>query len=69
MSIDSEWDESMATTLVEFTLKLDPVQSKRVQEAFHDIHAHHDAESDRSKNAEADPEQGYTGHLVRSRHV
>ena len=54
--IDCEGSKCVATSLVELTLELDPVQAQRVQEALHHIHAHHHANCHRSEDHEADPD-------------
>jgi hypothetical protein len=46
--------ELHALTLVEFILELNPVQSKIVQEALHDIHEHKDEETHRGEDEETD---------------
>jgi hypothetical protein len=49
-----ERDELYALALEEFILELNPVQSKIVQEALHDIHKHQDEETHRGEDEETD---------------
>ena len=50
---DAEWDKSMASAFVELGLELNPVEPERVEEALHDIHAHHHSQSHTGKDHEA----------------
>lgn len=52
---DAEGGELMAAAFVEFGLELDPMEAQRVQEALHDVHAHHDADCHAGEDDEAHP--------------
>ncbi len=56
MMQDTEWNERIASADIKFRLKLNPVQSKCVQETLHHIHTHHNTDCDACKNDETDPD-------------
>ena len=53
---DGERHELQAAAFVELRLELYPVQSEGVEEALHDVHAHHDACGHAREDCECDPE-------------
>ena len=70
MLIDRKWNKGVATSLVELALELDPVEPERVQEALHDIHAHHHTHGDGGKNHEAHKEHDdLCSHVCTNRQV
>lgn len=50
-----EGHESIALTLVELVLELNPMKTESVEEAFKDVHAHKDTESKADPHEVADP--------------
>lgn len=53
-TFEAERIEQVPVCLVKLVLELDPVKTERVQETFHQVHAHQHCESDVREHEEAD---------------